>query len=73
MTSAAAPTPAPGRLRRTLLPLLLASLCSTSWAGSFSVSPVRIYMKPRDRAVAITLTNAVSTTSGRLIPSSPRK
>ena len=55
--TAAAPTPAPGRLRRTLLPLLLASLCSTSWAGSFSVSPVRIYMKPRDRAVAITLTN----------------
>ena len=26
-------------------------------AGSFSVTPVRIYMTPRDRAVAITITN----------------
>ncbi len=27
------------------------------FAGSFSVTPVRIYMTPRDRAVAITITN----------------
>jgi len=30
-------------------------------AGSFSVTPVRIYMTPRDRAVAITLTNEGNT------------
>ena len=28
-----------------------------AYAGSFSVTPVRIYMTPRDRAVAITITN----------------
>jgi len=28
-----------------------------AWAGQFSVSPVRIYMAPRDRATAITITN----------------
>jgi len=26
-------------------------------AGVFSVTPVRIYMTPRDRAVAVTITN----------------
>jgi fimbrial chaperone protein len=35
----------------------LFSLSAEAYAGSFSVSPVRIYMKPRDRAVAITLIN----------------
>ncbi len=30
---------------------------SPAFAGSFSVTPVRIYMTPRDRAVAITITN----------------
>ena len=30
---------------------------SIALAGSFSVTPVRIYMTPRDRAVAITITN----------------
>lgn len=33
----------------------LASWCAS--AGNFSVTPVRIYMTPRDRAVALTLTN----------------
>lgn len=28
-----------------------------AFAGSFSVTPVRIYMTPRDRAVAVTITN----------------
>lgn len=28
-----------------------------AWAGVFSVTPVRIYMAPKDRAVAVTLTN----------------
>lgn len=47
-----------GRLaRQSVLALCCAGLAPVSWAGSFSVSPVRIYMKPRDRAVAITLTN----------------
>ncbi|MGC4367405.1 fimbrial biogenesis chaperone [Hydrogenophaga sp. R2] len=48
----------PGRLaRHAFLALLLVGQTTIGWAGSFSVSPVRIYMKPRDRAVAITLTN----------------
>lgn len=28
-----------------------------AWAGLFSVTPVRVYMAPRDRATAITITN----------------
>lgn len=28
-----------------------------AWAGVFSITPVRIYMTPRDRAVAVTITN----------------
>lgn len=32
-------------------------LCLPVHAGSFSVSPVRIFMKPSDRAVAVTLVN----------------
>ncbi|NMM05585.1 MAG: molecular chaperone [Polaromonas sp.] len=28
-----------------------------AWAGVFSVTPVRIYMTPRDRAIAVTITN----------------
>jgi len=47
-----------GRVARAVLAAaLLTGLVATSWAGSFSVSPVRIYLKPRDRAVAVTLTN----------------
>jgi fimbrial chaperone protein len=46
-----------------LLGLLMAwSLWPTAaYAGSFSVAPVRIYMKPRDRAVAVTLINEGNT------------
>lgn len=38
---------------------LLASLClsSPATAGVFTVTPVRIYMSPKDRAVAVTITN----------------
>ncbi len=43
--------------RNSFMAALLVCLMTPVWAGSFSVSPVRIYMKPRDRAVAITLTN----------------
>ena len=32
-----------------------------AWAGVFSVTPVRIYMQPRDRAVAVTLVNEGNT------------
>ena len=28
-----------------------------AWAGLFSVTPVRIYMAPKDRAIAVTITN----------------
>ena len=41
--------------------LLISSLVfvnvSPAFAGVFSVTPVRIYMKPKDRAVAVTLVN----------------
>ncbi len=43
-------------LRVTAASLLLA-LVAPAFAGVFSVTPVRIFMKPRDRAVAITLVN----------------
>ena len=36
---------------------LLIAAVVPAWAGSFSVTPVRIYMTPRDRAVAVTITN----------------
>jgi len=36
---------------------LLMAASATALAGLFSVTPVRIFMTPRDRAVAITLTN----------------
>lgn len=50
------------RLRRILtagLPGLLGAclFSATASAGPFSVSPVRIYMTPKDRAVAVTVTN----------------
>lgn len=53
-------TPKPGIA--ALLPALALSsvflaLPGQATAGVFSVTPVRIYMQPRDRAVAITLTN----------------
>jgi fimbrial chaperone protein len=37
--------------------LLLTGAAVTATAGDFSVTPVRIFMAPRDRAVAITVTN----------------
>jgi fimbrial chaperone protein len=37
--------------------LLALSAATAAHASSFSVTPVRIYMKPTDRAVAVTLTN----------------
>ena len=37
--------------------VLLSALPSVVWAGVFSVTPVRIYMTPRDRAVAVIIVN----------------
>lgn len=44
---------------RYLAAALFAAGCSvaSAWAGVFSVTPVRIFMKPTDRAVAVTVTN----------------
>jgi fimbrial chaperone protein len=36
---------------------LLMLAAHSAWAGVFSVTPVRVYMTPKDRAVAITLNN----------------
>ena len=41
----------------SLMGLLTVSLVTPVWAGVFSVTPVRIYMVPKDRAVAVTITN----------------
>lgn len=45
--------------RLAVLAVAFASVLTATpvFAGSFSVTPVRIYMTPRDRAVAITITN----------------
>ena len=37
--------------------LLIALPAADAWAGAFTVTPVRIYMTPRDRAVALTVIN----------------
>ena len=44
-------------LLRLAAALAAAALAAPSWAGLFSVTPVRIFMTPRDRATAITITN----------------
>lgn len=42
-----------------LIVLSLLSICLTvpAFAGTFSVSPIRIFMTPKDKAVAVTITN----------------
>lgn len=44
-------------LATTLLALLSTALALPAWAAPFAVNPVRIYMTPRDKAVAVTITN----------------
>jgi fimbrial chaperone protein len=44
-------------LRTALVGLVALAVPAESWAGVFSVTPVRIYLSPRDRAVAVTVTN----------------
>ena len=41
--------------------LVLMAFCTAATAGTFSVTPVRLYMKPRDRAIAVTLSNEADT------------
>lgn len=45
------------RWTRGALALLALAAANGADAGVFSVTPVRIYMTPRDRAVAVTITN----------------
>lgn len=44
-------------LAQALLVLLVLSLSVPVLAGQFSVTPVRIFMVPKDKAVAVTITN----------------
>jgi fimbrial chaperone protein len=44
-------------LKAALAGLLAAAIAAPSWAGVFTVTPVRIYFSPKDRATAITVTN----------------
>ena len=44
-------------LTGSALGLLATSLAAPVWAGQFSVTPVRIYVAPKDRAAAVTVTN----------------
>ncbi len=45
------------KLRSLLAAALAVSLAGQALAGSFTVTPVRIFMTPRDRAVALTIVN----------------
>lgn len=45
------------RCSQWLAGMSLASMCSLTTAATFSVSPVRIYMEPRERATAVTVIN----------------
>lgn len=47
--------------RRLSLLGLTAAIAAPAFAGVFSVSPVRIFMGPRDRAVPVTITNEGTT------------
>jgi fimbrial chaperone protein len=43
--------------KRLMAGLLALAAAQCAWAGVFSVTPVRIYMAPKDRAVAVTISN----------------
>lgn len=47
----------PAALPLTLAALIMSGLCTQACAGEFTISPIRIYMNPEDRAVAVTITN----------------
>lgn len=44
-------------MRKVLVLVVLLWFNACCWAGAFSVTPVRLFFEPKDRAVAITLTN----------------
>lgn len=44
-------------LAKAVLPLMIICLTTSVFASPFTITPVRIYMTPRDRAVAVTITN----------------
>jgi fimbrial chaperone protein len=44
-------------ITKSVLSVLFASLSLSVWPGVFTVTPVRIYMTPQDRAIAVTVTN----------------
>ena len=44
-------------MRDAALLLVAMLLAAPAWAGQFSVTPVRIFMATKDRAVAVTITN----------------
>jgi len=46
-----------GILTSSVLVLLLVGVTAPVWAGQFTVTPVRIYVAPKDRAAAVTITN----------------
>lgn len=46
-----------GSVRTVVISLVAFCLAAPACAGIFSVTPVRIYMTPRDKAVAVTITN----------------
>src|SRR5919198_4838314 len=48
-------------IRAALTFLLILGSASAALAATFSVTPVRIYMRPQDRAVAVTITNEADT------------
>jgi fimbrial chaperone protein len=48
-------------LRAAITLLLLLGSVTCALAATFSVTPVRIYMRPQDRAVAVTITNESDT------------
>lgn len=47
----------PGVLRCALAAWASVCLCGWAVAGVFSITPVRLYMGPKDRALALTITN----------------
>lgn len=50
-------SPTATALTRPALALMTLLSAAVAQAGSFSVTPVRLFFEPRDRAVAVTLTN----------------
>lgn len=52
-----APLSLPSLFRAAVSVLLSISFTIPAVAGQFSITPVRIYMAPKDKAVAVTLTN----------------